>query len=125
MDENLYSLKKLKNDIASLKLFSLLLKPEQKQKLKEMETQLHHMTTQIDLFNKRFSDCGWCAYDTMNFKLLEDANNSFESSGIEDGEKILLDYYKGDVRNVIHWLKAKSSTLSEWDTPWTGFELWK
>ena len=61
MDSNLVSINKLQNDIKIMKLMSILLKPEQRKQLQEMEKQLDNIMTQTTLFNDRFSDHGWCA----------------------------------------------------------------
>lgn len=123
MDSNLFSLKKFENDVESMKLLSFLLKPDQKEQLKHLEQQLHNMTMQIDLFNKNFSDHGWCAYDSMNFILIETANNAFETGGLGAGEDVLLEYYTKQASNDIRWLKVKSQTfVSRYDLIQKAFE---
>lgn len=123
MDDNLYSLKKLQNDINSMTLLSCFFNSDQKENLKHLKKQLQHFTTQIELFNKYFSDYGWCAYDSINFKLLESANKAYELSGIETGEKVLLEYYKTDVRDIIHCLKARSNAfMARYNLIQTAFE---
>ena len=55
MDNNLISIEKLHNDIKTMKLFSLFLKPEQRKQLKALEKQLDNMIEQTTAFNDRFS----------------------------------------------------------------------
>lgn len=43
MDNNLISLNKLQTDIKAMKFISILLKPEQRKQLKDMEKQLENM----------------------------------------------------------------------------------
>lgn len=106
MDENLISMKKLQNDIKSMKLLGLFIDSEQRKKLKTMEQKLSYMEKQIELFNSRFSDNGWCAYDSISFSLLEEANETYDNEGLDKAEIVLLDYYKNEVKKIIHWLKA-------------------
>lgn len=108
MDENLPSIKKLQNDIKTIRKISFLLPKEKRKKVVEIDNQLTHLTTQFELFNKNFSDFGWCAYDSMNLKLMEQANQTFKIGGIDKGEEILLQYYKDEVKNITRFLKCKS-----------------
>src|SRR5690554_1258548 len=108
MDDNLISMKKIKTDIKSMKLFSLFMNSEQKNQLKRMEKELSNMEEQIELFNSRFSDSGWCAYDSMDYSLIKKSNEAYEKEDLIKAETVLLDYYKNDVNEIIHWLKASS-----------------
>lgn len=112
MDNNLVSLNKLQTDIKAMKLISIFLKPEQRKQLKDMEKQLENMIVQTTTFNDRFSPQGWCAYDSMNFPLMEKANIEFETSGLEAAEQILINYYKSDVSKIIHWIKHSSEAFA-------------
>ncbi len=113
MDDNLHSLNKLQNDIKTAGWFSWLLPKEKRQELKNIEKQLKHMSEMIDSFNTYFSDYGWCAYDSMSTTLIESAKKAFEQDGIDAGEQVLLEYYKNDVKNIIHWLKEKAKPFME------------
>jgi len=112
MDDNLVSANKLRKDIKAMKLLSLLLKPNMRSQITEMESQLNHMIHQIKLFNNRFSDSGWCAYDSMSLTLIEKANKAFETDGIDLAEKVLINYYQNDVKDTMHWLKYKSEEFA-------------
>ena len=112
MDSNLVSLNKLKDDIKAMKIVSIFLKPEQRKQLKDMEKQLENMIVQTKDFNDRFSSLGWCAYDSMSFSLMEDANSIFEQDGLEAAERILINYYKSDVSKIIHWIKHSSEAFA-------------
>lgn len=113
MDENLPSIQKLRSDIKDMRKISLFFSKEKRKQIVEMDKQLTHLTTQIELFNKNFSDLDWCAYDSMNISLMESANISFEKDGIDAGENVLIDYYKTDVEKITHWLKTKSEQFME------------
>lgn len=104
---------KLQRDIKATRLFSWLLPIEQREKIKEIEEQLSHMAYLINTFNRIFSDSGWCAYDSMSMTLMEKSIEAYETDGIDAGEKVLIEYYKTDVKNVIHWLKSKSKPFME------------
>lgn len=78
MNDNLVSMNKLKSDIKSMKSLSIFFNSNQKKKTKKIETQLDEMLTQLDKFNSRFSDSGWCAYDSMSMELIKKCNVDFE-----------------------------------------------
>ena len=113
MDKNLVSINKLKSDIKSMKLLSTFFYYPQKKELKELEKQLDEMLIQIDKFNSRFSDSGWCAYDSMSMDLMKKCNAEFEKNGLESAERILIDYYKSDVKEITHWIKNSSKEFSD------------
>lgn len=87
MNDNLVSVNKLQADIKAMKILAIFLKPEQRKQLKVMEKQLDNMIAQTTAFNERFSSHGWCAYDSMNFSLMEKANMTFEEKGLDAAEK--------------------------------------
>ncbi len=98
MDENLYSLKKLKDEVKTARKISFLFPKDKRKQVIEIDNHLTHLTTQIELFNEYFSDSGWCAYDSMNISLMESANIAFEKGGIDAGEHVLIEYYKSEVK---------------------------
>ena len=67
----------------------------------------------ITLFNSYFTDLGWCAYDSMNMPLMKRAVSEYESYGADAGERVLLNYYKEDVKEIIHWLKNKAEPFEQ------------
>ena len=113
MNTNLVSMNKLKSDIKSMKLLSIFLNSNQRKRLKEVEKQLDEILIQTDKFNSRFSDSGWCAYDSMSMDLIKKCNAKFEESGLESAEKMLIDYYKSDVKEITHWIKNSSKEFSD------------
>ena len=112
MDNNLVSLNKLKDDLKAMKLISMFLKPKRRKQMKDMEKQLNNIIAQTTLFNDRFSSHGWCAYDSMNFHLIENANTAFEKSGLDVAEQVLINYYKTDVSKIAHWIKNSSEAFA-------------
>lgn len=76
MDKNLVSINKMKSDIKLMK--SSFLNSNLNNQLKEVEKRLDEMLTQIDKFNSRFSDSGWCAYDSISMDLIKKCNVEFE-----------------------------------------------
>ncbi len=73
------------------------------------------IATAIDSYynNKYFSDAGWCAYDSMNMPLMENAVKAYEAGGIDAGEQVLIQYYQTDVKDIMHWLKNKAKPFRE------------
>ena len=111
MTKNLISLYQIEKQIIDLKLL-VNLKPELKSELKILENQVKNMRYQIENFNNRFSDRGWCAYDSMNSKILEKANNVYENDGIDAAEQVLIEYYQNEVKDIIFFLKNSSNAFS-------------
>lgn len=113
MDNNLHSLNKLKTDIKAARLISFLLPKDKRTEIKNLEKQVEEMEKSIILFNSYFTDLGWCAYDSMNTSLMNAAISKYESSGADAGEEVLLNYYKTDAREIIHWLKNKAELFAQ------------
>ena len=105
MNENLHSLNQLKSNIKAMRVISFLFPKNKRDELKKIEEQIEHMEKVMDSFNNCFSELGWCAYDSMNMFVMEMAITQYEALGVEEGEKILLDYYMTDIREVLHTLK--------------------
>lgn len=113
MDNNLCSLGKLKKDIKALRLISFLLSKDKRVEIKNLEKQIEEMEGTITLFNSYFTDLGWCAYDSMNMSLMKRAVSEYESHGADAGERVLLNYYKEDVKEIIHWLKNQAEPFAQ------------
>lgn len=112
VDNNLVSLEKLQTDIKSMKFMSLFMNSEHKKQLYDMERQLNNMIEQTVVFTERFSSLGWCVYDSMSFKLIEQVNAVFETEGLKAAEKVLIHYYKTDVRKVVYRIKNSSEAFA-------------
>lgn len=111
MTKNLISLNQIEKQIEGFKLL-VNLKPELKSELERLENQAKNMRNQIENFNDRFSDRGWCAYDSMNSKILEKANNVYEKNGIDAAEQVLIEYYQNEIKDVIMFLPSSSKAFS-------------
>ena len=112
-DNNLHSINKLQDDIKAAKWLSVFLPKKKRQQIKELETSLANMIHLIESFNKYFSDAGWCAYDSMNMPLMENAVKAYVAGGIDAGEQVLIQYYQTDVKDIMHWLKNKAKPFRE------------
>lgn len=113
MDKNLESLNKLKDEMKAMRFLSFLLPKEKRADFQKIEKQLKEIEMTISLFNRYFSDLGWCAYDSMNMPLAKEAISKYESSGASAGEEVLLNYYKIDVKDIVHWLKNKAEPFAQ------------
>lgn len=113
LNDNLYSINKLQNDIKTMGFLSGLLSKGQRIKMKELENQISYMNELIASFNSIYSDYGWCAYDSMNMTLMERSIKAYKEEGLEVGERVLIEYYKNDVKDIIHWLKNKAKPFME------------
>lgn len=112
-DSNLISANKLKQDMKSMKLLRFLLPKDKRKELYDMEKKLNNILKQIELFNTRFSDLGWCSYDSINIKIIEKANKAFETDGTENGEKVLLDFYSSEAKETAYRLRMKCEPFRE------------
>lgn len=113
MDENLHSLNELEKNIQSMKLLSFFLSRDKRKQLQELEAQVNNFKVQPQTFNDNFSDLGWCAYESMNFSLMEKANLAAKNEGLDAGERILLDYYKNDVNENVRYFRHKTKSFAE------------
>lgn len=109
--ENLVSMHKLQKDVKTMRLLSFMMKPEMRKKVKELEKQLDELIEQTEAFNQRFSSYGWCAYDSMSTILMKRANEAFENIGLEAAERVLVDYYKSDVKDRVQWIRNSSDAF--------------
>ena len=113
LDNNLHSINELQDDIKAFKWLSVFLPEKKRQQIKELEVNLANMIHLIESFNKYFSDAGWCAYDSMNMHLMENAVKAYEVDGLDAGEQVLIQYYQTGVKDIIHWLKNKAKPFRE------------
>lgn len=113
LNENLATVKKLESDIQGMKFLSMLLPKNKSEALKNMEKNLTNLKRIINLFNKYFSDLGWCSYDRMNTTLMEKAIDVYEKEGAEAGEKVLIKYYTKDVRSEVSRLIHRAMPFTE------------
>lgn len=90
-----------------------MLDSNQKNELVKIELLLENIILQIDNFNNRFSEDGWCVYDNMNYELIERCNLEFEKNGKESAENLLIEYYKTDVKCFTNWIKNSSKAFSD------------
>ncbi|WP_251439983.1 hypothetical protein [Veillonella intestinalis] len=58
----------------------------------------------LKYFNETFSSYGWCAYESMDIHIMKKALQVSKEKGIESGEKILINYYKTDVKYITQWV---------------------
>ena len=113
LDNNLHSINKLQDDIKAFKWLSVFLPKKNRQQIKELEVNMANMIHLIESFNKYFSDAGWCAYDSMNMSLMENAVKAYKADGLDAGEQVLIQYYQTGVKDIIHWLKNKAKPFRE------------
>ena len=70
-----------------------------KKGLEEVEVKIAELIEIYKKFNSIFSERGWITYDSISTDLLEQAINTFEASGIDKAEEVLLEYYKPEKLN--------------------------
>ena len=89
--------------------YAIFLIPEKRKQLKNLEDKLSYMEEQFNFFMSNFSDSGWCIYDSISMTLIETANNVLKKEGMENAERVLLNYFKNDIKHSIHRIKNKSN----------------
>lgn len=99
------SLKKINDEIKSMKLLGFLGGKDLRSKIKEIEENLNKLITQIELFNERFSDKGWIAYDKLSSTLIEEVNKVYDENGEEAAEKVLITYYSSKVEESLFFFE--------------------
>ncbi|AUN09685.1 hypothetical protein RSJ21_04355 [Clostridium botulinum] len=105
------SLKKINDEIKSMKLLGFLGGKDLRNKIKEIEENLNKLINQIELFNERFSDKGWIAYDKLSSTLIEEVNKVYDENGEDAAEKVLITYYSSKVEESLFFLKNNCEEL--------------
>lgn len=77
-------------------------------KVPEFQKQLESLATTPDEFNKFYSDRGWAAYESMKFEVMENAVSLAKEGRIDEGEKILVDYYDQNLKWKINFISGVS-----------------
>ena len=113
MNKNLVGFTKLKNDVEAVNLVRFVLKKEHRQKIKDLRKQIKEWEEITDDYIRFFSDRGWCIYDSMNIDVAREAVSVAKENGVDEGEKIILNFYTGEVRDVLHWLKNKAKPYAD------------
>src|SRR5262245_56755000 len=62
-------------------------------KLPDLQEQLENIAKTPDEFNHYYSERGWIAYESMKADIMNSAVSLAKDCKIEEGEKILMDYY--------------------------------
>lgn len=113
MDENLHSYNKLKKTAKGLELLTSLIFKSKNKDVKDINREIEKLERLISLFQHYFSDLGWCLYDSINVSLMQEAIAKFEAEGIDAGEKVLLQYYKSDVKDELFLITYKAKPFSD------------
>ncbi|HEM3429107.1 TPA: hypothetical protein U1B15_001696 [Streptococcus suis] len=113
MDNNLVSLNYLRDQLKNLEDFSMSLNGEVPSEISELKSSVSNFFQESALFMEKFFQRGWCLYESMDFNLVQRVNSEYEKNGIDKAERILLDYFKNDVREKVHWIKKSSNIFSD------------
>lgn len=86
-----------------------------KKGLEDVEIKLTELVETYKKFNLIFSERGWITYDSISTNLLEQAINTFEASGIDKAEEVLLEYYKPEkLKQLFIRLKVVPELISRY-----------
>ncbi|MBA2853796.1 hypothetical protein HNP89_001772 [Methanococcus maripaludis] len=100
------STKKLMDDVSVIRLVSALTGKKNYNCAKNLEKKLKTTVIQLTKFNEYFSDYGWITYNMMSFSVIENANLIYEEKGLDEAEKVLIEYYTNKVPELIYQLKS-------------------
>ncbi|HFI0668284.1 TPA: hypothetical protein ACGO4I_001750, partial [Streptococcus suis] len=84
---------------------SMSLNGEVLSEISELKSSVSNFSQESALFMEKFFQRGWCLYESMDFDLVQRVNSEYEKNGIDKAESILLNYFKNDVREKVHWIK--------------------
>lgn len=88
---------------------------ESKKGLDEVEIQINKLIEIYKRFNSIFSDRGWITYDSISTDLLKRAIDTFETSGIDKAEEVLLEYYKPEkLKQLFNRLNAVPELMNRY-----------
>lgn len=113
MDSNLVTLAALKNRVKELGMLSSSIDGQVRPEIAQLEVEIKDMVEQHVTFTKNFSDSGWCMYESLDYDLVQRANAEYAVDGIASAERILLDYFKDDIKTRTHWIRKSSKEFSE------------
>lgn len=88
------SLKKLHDEIKTMKHVNLILGKKAREQLKDIEKNMNRLLENAEKYNEYFSEKGWVLYDSISTILIEKAVQIYEECGYEEAEQVLLNYYK-------------------------------
>lgn len=121
--DNLVSINELKVQIETSKMFNAFFSKEQRLQIDKIEEGLKNLFEEMSKYIDRFSSIGWCAYDSMSTTLIKKANLSYDDGGIEEAEKVIVNYYKTDIKNNICRLcKGNKYLLMRYDMIQNAFK---
>lgn len=113
MNSNLFTLAALRNHIKELKILSMAIDGQKRPEITQLEDELKNMVEQYEIFTKNFSDLGWCVYESLDYDLVHRANAECAIAGIDSAERILLEYFKDDIKTRTHWIRKSSKEFSD------------
>lgn len=106
------SLKKLHDEIQTMKHVNLILGKKAREQLKDIEKNMNRLLENAEKYNEYFSEKGWVLYDSISTILIEKAVQIYEECGYEEAEQVLLNYYKNDICVNLLRLKNGNAELS-------------
>lgn len=77
-------------------------------KVPEFQRQLESLATTPDEFNNFYSGRGWAAYESMKYEVMEKAVLLAKEGRVDDGEKILIEYYDQNLKLKINFIRGVS-----------------
>lgn len=66
--------------------------------IKKNKEDLASMKKTFEKFDQFFSNHGWCAYESLNPKIMQEAIIVAESENIEEAENVILEYYRNRIK---------------------------
>ena len=86
----------------------------------DLEKQTISLINLPDIFNEKFGDIGWIAFESMDSILMEEAISIAKKKDLESAEIYLADYY---TEEKLNWKLKQFLTLPEFEARYDLFEL--
>lgn len=65
---------------------------------------MNNLQSDVETFNSLFIEKGWCAYGSMSFTLIKKTIDQAKIIGVDEAEKILIDYFSNSDNIMIKYL---------------------
>lgn len=83
--------------------------------ISDIEKQAELLMKSFEEFNNNFSENGWIAYESMNFDIVIEGNKVFKEKGLEEAERLLINYYSNDIDGYLLFLKRNAEFAIRYD----------
>lgn len=95
-EDSLPSLNNMKSDMVGFEIIGSMFGKDKE--VKEIQTQFNELMEVSNKYNEYFSEYGWAIYSLLSTTMMKEAVGKFEEHGLEEAEKVIIDYYKSNLQ---------------------------